>query len=414
MSPIPNSPNQPGGYVPPSQPGAELTRREMPTRVILEPAGGGWGRWSGRIGWLLFFVALLFIAGLYGSYSSYMQTNPKLEEKFYSNSKTATDKVAIITIEGIIEHQDGFAKWQIDQAREDPNVKAVVVRVDSPGGTITGSNYLYHQLNELAKEKKIKLVVSMGSVAASGGYYISMAVGKTPDTIFAEPTTWTGSIGVVIPHYDVSDLLAKWDVTDDSIVSNPLKLTGSMTRKLSPELAKQEHDILQNLVDESFSDFKDIVKSGRPEFQKNPEELDKLATGQVFTAKQALKDHLVDKLGYIEDAVAQAIALNNLKADNVRVVKYDATEGIAESRCLLGSSRFERPFQLGPRITIGFVGPAGPDGPAGLFTFAPGSRPSSGTGGCSKRRGLAQDPGGRRRVADEKTPDALCRHPWAW
>ena len=119
------------------------------------------------------------------------------------------------------------------------------MRVDSPGGTITGSNYLYHLLNELAKEKKIKLVVSMGGMAASGGYYISMAVGDTPDTIFAEPTTWTGSIGVVIPHYDISELLEKWNVTDDSIVSNPLKLIGSPTRKVSPELAKQEHDILQ-------------------------------------------------------------------------------------------------------------------------------------------------------------------------
>ncbi len=328
MSPIPNSPNQPGGYAPPPQTPTEPPRRDLPTRVILEQSGGRFGRWGSRLGWILFILALIYIAGTYGSYSSYMQTNPKLDEKYFSNSRTATDKVAIITIEGIIEHQDGFAKWQIDQARQDPNVKAVVVRVDSPGGTITGSNYLYHLLNELAKEKKIKLVVSMGGMAASGGYYVSMAVGDTPDSIYAEPATWTGSIGVVIPHYDISELLEKWNVTDDSIVSNPLKLIGSPTRKVSPELAKQEHDILQQLVDESFGDFKDIVKSGRPEFRKNPEALDKLATGQVFTAKQALNDHLVDKLGYIEDAVQRAIDLNDLKADNVRVVKYEAPRSL--------------------------------------------------------------------------------------
>jgi protease IV len=328
MSPLPNSPNQPGGNAPPPQSPYEPPRRDFPTRVILEPSGGRFGRWSGRLGWLLFIVALIYIAGTYGSYSSYMQTNPRLEERYFSNSRTATDKVAIIAIEGVIMGEDGFAKWQIDQARNDPNVKAVVVRVDSPGGTITGSNYLYHQLSALAKEKKIKLVVSMGSVAASGGYYVSMAVGNTPDTIYAEPATWTGSIGVVIPHYDVSELLEKWSITDDSIVSNPLKLTGSMTRKLSPELAKQEHDILQNLVDESFGDFKDIVKSGRPEFEKNPKELDDIATGQVYTAKQAQKNHLVDKLGYIEDAVQRAIELNELKAENVRVVKYDAPKSL--------------------------------------------------------------------------------------
>ncbi|HEX4000267.1 MAG TPA: signal peptide peptidase SppA [Pirellulales bacterium] len=338
MSPIPANPNQPGGFVPPSQPVVtEPPRRELPMRIILEPSGRGWGRWSGRLGWALFVLALLYIIFTYGSYSSYMQANPNIEEKFVSNSKTARDKVAIITIEGIIEHQDGFAKWQIDRAREDPDVKAVVVRVDSPGGTITGSNYLYHLLVELAKKKQIKLVVSMGGLAASGGYYVSMAVGDTPDTIYAEPTTWTGSIGVVIPHYDVSDLLTKWDITDDSIISNPLKLIGSPTRKVSPELAKQEHDILQTLVDQSFDDFKDIVKSGRPEYKKNPEELDKLATGQVFTAKQALADHLVDKIGYIDDAVNQAIGLNGLEAGSVRVVKYSAPKGLL-NEMLLGSS----------------------------------------------------------------------------
>jgi protease-4 len=131
--------------------------------------------------------------------------------------------------------------------------------------------------------------------------------------------------------------LAKWDITDDSIVSNPLKLIGSPTRKVSPELAKQEHDILQTLIDESFSDFKDIVKSGRPEFKKNPADLDKIATGQVFTAKQALANHLVDKLGYIDDAIAQAIALNGLTADDVRVVKYYAPKGLL-SDVLMGPS----------------------------------------------------------------------------
>ena len=108
----------------------------------------------------------------------------------------------------------------------------------------------------------------MGGIAASGGYYISMAVGDTPDTIFAEPSTWTGSIGVLIPHYDVSGLLEKWNVTDDTIASNPLKLIGSPTRKTSPEIAEKERAILQKLVDESFQDFKDIVKTGRPKFRQ--------------------------------------------------------------------------------------------------------------------------------------------------
>ncbi len=179
----------------------------------------------------------------------------------------------------------------------------------------------------------------MGGLAASGGYYVSMAVGDTPDTIFAEPTTWTGSIGVVIPHYDVSELLTKWDVVDDSIVSNPLKLIGSPTRKVDPELAKKEKDILQTLVNQSFDDFKEIVKSGRPDFKQNPDKLDKLATGQIYSAKQAKNDGLVDQIGYIDDAVNQTIKLNlnSVNPEDVRVVKYAAPKGLLGS-LIVGSS----------------------------------------------------------------------------
>ena len=321
--------------------------------LILEQSGSRRGRWSSRLGWTLFILALLYIVFTWGNYSKYMQSNPHIEEKYVSHSKTASDKLAIIKINGLIASEDGFAKWQIDQVRDDPNVKAVVVRIDSPGGTINASNYLYHRLVELKNEKKIPLVVSMGGLAASGGYYVSMAVGDTPDTIYAEPTTWTGSIGVVIPHYDISELLTKWDITDDSIVSNPLKLLGSPTRKVTPELAKQEHDILQDLVDQSFADFKDIVKSGRPAFQKDPAKLDKLATGQVFTAKQAKDDGLVDQIGYLDDAVNAAIKLNKLEPENVRVVKYAAPKGLL-GEVLLGSSALSDLAALsrGPRLDI--------------------------------------------------------------
>jgi protease-4 len=327
MCPVPNSPNQPIGpgpaqsagyvvpqahYVPPQYP---------PTRVVL--VRSGLSRFGAWLGWILFIVALIWVGKLNSNYASYQQTNPQVTEQFVSHSLAAADKVAIIRVEGTIMHEDGYAKWQIDQALKDPAVKAVVLRVDSPGGTITGSNYIYHDLLKLKSQKDIQLVVSMGGIAASGGYYISMAVGDTPDTIFAEPSTWTGSIGVLIPHYDISGLLEKWNVTDDTIASNPLKLIGSPTRKTSPEIADKERAILQKLVDESFQDFKDIVKKGRPKFDKDPKTLDELATGQIYTAKQALADGLVDKLGYLEDAVDRAIELNKLDKDNVRVVRYE-------------------------------------------------------------------------------------------
>ncbi len=334
MPTIPNNPNPPGGPIPPQPQWPGPPRREPPTRVILEQHGGFFGRWGGRLGWLLLLFALIYIVGKHGELDRYKQTNPQVEEKFVGGKPSklsATDKVAIISVEGVIIKEDCFATWQIDQAAADPDVKAVVLRVDSPGGTVTGSNYIYHELLKLAEKKKIKLVVSMGSLAASGGYYVSMAVGDTPDSIFAEPTTWTGSIGVLIPHYDISELLEKWNIKDDSVASNPLKLMLSMTRKQTPEVAKKEHDILQTLVDDTFKDFKDIVKAGRPKFRQDEKALDELATGQVYTAKQALANGLVDKLDYLDAAVARAIELNSANFNdpqNVRVVKYVQPQGL--------------------------------------------------------------------------------------
>ena len=116
----------------------------------------------------------------------------RVRERFVSHNRLASNKIAIIPIRGVIVgNEDGFVKRAIDQALKDEAVKAVVLRVDSPGGTVSGSDYYYHHLRKLAEQRGIPLVVSMGGVAASGGYYVSMAVGGTEGCIFAEPTTWT-------------------------------------------------------------------------------------------------------------------------------------------------------------------------------------------------------------------------------
>ncbi|RMF88450.1 MAG: signal peptide peptidase SppA, partial [Planctomycetota bacterium] len=99
----------------------------------------------------------------------------KLREEFVSHNRFADNTIAIIRVEGLIVGGDGFVKKQIDTVAEDESVKAVVLRVDSPGGTVTGSDYIYHHLVEMRKKRDIPIVVSMGSLAASGGYYVSMA-----------------------------------------------------------------------------------------------------------------------------------------------------------------------------------------------------------------------------------------------
>jgi protease-4 len=290
-----------------------------PPQIIIQQKSTVFGRFGK---WLLaaLVIAVLVSISMYNRYNSYFSPPDMPQEKYHSLAQFASKKIAIVEVSGaIMEGEDSFAEKQIDRVREDPDVVGIVVRVNSPGGTVTGSDFIYHHLRELAEKRKLPIVVSMGSVCASGGYYVAMSVGSQPDSIFAEPTTWTGSIGVIIPHFDVSGGLAKLGISEDSIASGPLKKMGSPTRPMSPE----EKKILQTLVDDSFKDFKAIVANGRPKFKDDPAKLDAVATGQIFTAKQALAKGLVDKIGFIDAAIARATELAGENASSVRCVKYE-------------------------------------------------------------------------------------------
>ena len=169
---------------------------------------------------VLLVASLLVNVGLYAwlqFVTSRSDSGTVLSEEFHSGTETATDKVAIISLEGVIMTGEGYVKQQIDAVREDDDVKAVVLRVNSPGGLVSGSDYLHHHLRELLEDRDIPMVVSMGGLCASGGYYVSMAVGDQPDSIYAEPSTLSGSIGVIIPHYDLSGLAKEVGVQEDSI-----------------------------------------------------------------------------------------------------------------------------------------------------------------------------------------------------
>ena len=201
-----------------------------------------------------------------------------------------------------------------------------MVRVDSPGGTVAASDYLYHHLKEMREKRGIPLVVSMGSIAASGGYYIAMAVGDQERSVFAEPATTTGSIGVIIPHYNLSGLLARFDILDDSVASHPRKQILSPTRPMSDE----DRQIIKDYVAAMFERFKEIVKSGRPSLRTADEKTAlfdpatgrDLATGEIFTAAQAKQYGLIDEIGFVEEAIARAVELAGLEEQNVRVIHY--------------------------------------------------------------------------------------------
>jgi protease-4 len=283
-------------------------------------------RFSHWLGWTGFIFCALALIGMYGRFHTYFDTTGGLTERYVSGDKFGKDKVVVLTISGVIMDGDGFVKRQIDRIREDDNAKAVVVRVESPGGTVTGSDYIFHHLKRLREEKKIPLVVSMGSIAASGGYYVSMAVGDEARTIYAEPTTTTGSIGVMMPHYDVSGLMEKLNVKDDTIATHERKTMLSMTKPLAGE----NRAVVQATIDQMFDRFKSVIKEGRPVFNKDPAALDQLATGEVFLAEKAKMHGLVDEIGFIEDAIDRALELAHLSKESTRVVKYRKPESLVD------------------------------------------------------------------------------------
>lgn len=299
-----------------------------------------WDRWRGRLAWIITGISVVVAAVALGANAEYFQTNPKVIEQYHSLSELASNKIAIIEIRGAIMGGDGFARHQLDQVKADEAVRALVLRVDSPGGTVSGSDELYYRLNKLATERNLPVVVSMGSIAASGGYYVAMANGGQDDTIFAEPSTITGSIGVIVPHFDFSQLLKRFDVTDDSISSGPLKEMLSVTKDRSPELAEKERGVVQNLVDEMFIRFKDIVRKGRPKLDNKT--IEDVTTGQVFTANQAITFGLIDKIGFLEDAIARAVVLADLREDSVRVIQYKKPQGLFDE--ILGGASQARSF----------------------------------------------------------------------
>lgn len=310
-------------------------------------------------GSLLLNLLLLALLGMSASGSS----DTKVSERHYSHQPKASQEVAIIDVSGVILDAEPTFKRLIDHARRkvrDGALKAVVLRVNSPGGSVSGSDYIFHRLKKFREETGVPLVVSMGAVAASGGYYAAMAVGDTAETIYAEPSTFTGSIGVVIPHYNIAGLLDKLGVEADSIASHPLKTMGSMSRPMTD----QERAIFQSLIDEGLEQFKEAIRYGRPRFRQDPAALDRLATGQVFSAKQALAAGLIDRIGFLDDAVARAIELARLDPDNVTVVRYAPETSMWD---LIAGAQSQRATAVDPRAWLDAFTPQ----PFFLWTAAP-------------------------------------------
>jgi len=235
---------------------------------------------------------------------------------------TGKDKILVVNVNGLISNkpdeqllrshpsmvQEVVA--QLRQAQKDSQVKALLLKINSPGGTVTASDILYHEIKQFKERSKVKVVVSMMDVTASGGYYIS----QPADYIFAHPTTVTGSIGVIFARPGVSGLMDKVGLTMDVNTSGKLKDMGSPFRPPTME----EQAIFQQLTDKLADRFIGLVVESR---HLQPEQRKLIATARVFLAPEAREIGLVDQIGYIDEAIAKARELANLP-ENARVIVY--------------------------------------------------------------------------------------------
>lgn len=298
--------------------GAAPGTGEQPLHVVVRQERGLLTRLVGWLFWLALLASLAGNAWMYQSQRDYFARSDPPSERFHSGDRLARDKLAIIRVTGtIMPPVTDRVLESIRQAKEDDQVKGVLLAVDSPGGLVTDSHQIYHRLRELTALKPV--FVSMGSLAASGGYYVSMGAGPEAK-IFAEPTTWTGSIGVIIPHYEVAGLAGQLGVE-----AIPLK-TGEFKDALSPfrKMTDRDREVWGNILDQSFQQFLEVIDLNRSGLDRD--QVRALATGQIYTAKDALQNGLVDALGYEEDAL-DALR-RQLGLAQARVVTYEHRPGL--------------------------------------------------------------------------------------
>jgi protease-4 len=273
-------PNMRGpGYPPPRR--SSLLKRVLVVFLLIALAAS-----------LLLNVASL---GLVGSNSGPVQTTVR-------SPGNSSEQIVVMPIEGLIDEAcEARMERYLDRAQNDSDVKAVVLLIDTPGGTVTASDEIYMHIKKFKADKGVPIVVAMRGMATSGGYYTACAA----DYICAERTTLTGNIGVLWPRYNFSKLMDKYGVEDKTTVATgaTYKDAGSPTRASTP----QDEAYLQQEVDDSFAIFKKVVTDGRGTRLKG--NIDDIANGKAYSGEEAHKLGLVDEIdttGYLDAAVAYA------------------------------------------------------------------------------------------------------------
>ena len=228
---------------------------------------------------------------LLGGVLLFMVVSSVLGSLFSDGILESDNQIAIVEIQGMIS----VSRETVQQLRgfqQNPKVKGIILRIDSPGGAVGPSQEIYNAVTRIREEDGKKIYASLGSVAASGGYYIASAA----DTIFANPGTLTGSIGVIMAFSNIQDLIKKIGIRPEVIKSGAYKDAGSPVRPIS----FKERKLLQKLVDDVHQQFVEDVAKGR---NLPAADVQRLADGRVYTGRQAFELKMVDHMGGLQDAI---------------------------------------------------------------------------------------------------------------
>ena len=276
---------------------------------------------------MIIFRVLLFLWVVIFSYScALIKVSPQIEsfEEIVVEEGSAVEKILLIDIDGPISNRPkktlvGFRSdtGMVDRIREilkkaekDKNIKGILLRVNSPGGTVTSSDIIYHEIKSFKERFKVKVYVSVIDVAASGGYYVALA----GDSIMVHPTSLVGSIGVLALKLNLESLMDKVGVEWEVVKSSKKKDFMSPFRPLT----KEERVLFQETIDRYYDRFVDLVVLNRDGL--DVKEVRALADGRVYNARQALNNHLVDSIGYLKDLVE--LAKKELDQPDLKVVTY--------------------------------------------------------------------------------------------
>ena len=273
------------------------------------------------------FVIFLFLTGCLSQPSLFPSVGPLKETKL---SGTGVDKILIIDVSGLLSSAkpSGFfdrlidrpslparIKEELTKAEKDKSIKAIILRINSPGGTVTASDIVYHEIKEFKKKQSIPVIASVMDLGTSGGYYLAVAA----DKIVAHPSTITGSVGVIMVTLNAQGLLEKIGVEATTIASGPKKSMGSPFRTMTDE----ERAIFQEVIDSMYNQFVAVVDQGRPNLTE--QDIRRLADGRIYSAVQAKEAGLVDEIGYLEDAIT--LAKKEASIEDASVIVYHRSGG---------------------------------------------------------------------------------------